>query len=232
MPAGTASCLSSLTIPAAVLLVAVHGGSPCSVRICPAGFRSVTGGDTAPTHTPAAGEPLMRPIARPGGCAVLATLIPTAAGKEESRSGLSFLIFLGFERAAFLRHTDFHARCAFWLRRGGVRVLPVVGNRHFRCRGHGARSSLTRCNSSGDVVTMSWTHVTAQARRTAARPSWEWVITEVDDDLGVPCLVPAAQSAVWRSSRQEPAATPRRAVLPTGRAFIKGCAVDESLGTR
>jgi hypothetical protein len=92
----------------------------------------------------------------------VAFVIPPARGRDDGRSGLSFLIFLGFERAAILRHTDFHA-CGLWLRRGCVWVLAVVGNRHIWCCGHGARFSLTRCNSSNDVVTMSCAHVTAQA---------------------------------------------------------------------
>jgi hypothetical protein len=87
-----------------------------------------------------------------------------AGGSEGGLSGLSFWVFLGFERAPFLRRTDFHARRALWLRPRGIRILVVVGDRHIWCRGHGACSSLTRCKSSDDVVTMSRTDIPAEAR--------------------------------------------------------------------
>jgi hypothetical protein len=110
-------------------------------------------------------------------------------------------------------------------------VLAVVGNRHIWCRGHGARSSLTRCNSSDDVVTMSWPHVTAQARRIAERPSSEWVNTVDDDDVGVQCLAPAARSAAWRRSGRSLLRRHAEGAAPD-RGLIMGCAVDEPLDAR
>ena len=113
--------------------------------------------------------------------------------QAQDGSGLSFLIFLGFERAAFLRHTDFYARCALWPRRGSVGVLAVVGIRHIWWRGHGARSSLTRCKQQRrrrhDVLDARYRRGTPGC----CTPVVRMVATVDDDDVGVQCVAPAAR---------------------------------------